>query len=148
MLRRAWLAAPVVGLVIVVAVVLGVRHGDGARSDSKVETKPVIVGSISFNTMQPTPGGAVIATISLRSDRPLRLDALVLSVRDAQGRAADAAGRGFDFPDTGSIELGPKERTVTVAHEFQESGTYVYFLRYRRGSAWQVLPPYDTFTVG
>lgn len=148
MSRRWWLLASVAGVVIVVAIVFGIQHSGGTRDSRRVATKPVLVGSISLNASNPSPGDPVIATITLKADRSMHLDAVMLSVRDAQGRSADAAGRGFDFADAGPLDIGSQARRVTVAHQFQARGTYVYFLRYRVGRDWHVLPPYATFTVG
>jgi len=148
MQRRWWVVAVVVAVLVPTAVVLAVWQTGGSRSGSQEATKPVLVGSIALNTTTPQPGAAVIATITLRADRALKLDGLVLAVRDARGNAADAAGRGYDFPDAGPVELSTKSRTLTVAHQFFGRGTYVYFLRYRAGAKWQELPPYQTFTVG
>jgi hypothetical protein len=148
MKRRRWVVAPVAAVAILALILVIRTTGDRRESGAHLDTGPVLVGSVALNTTRPSPGAPVVAAISIAADRPLRLDALVLAVRDEQGHDADPAGRHYDFPDAGPISLGTEMQTVTMAHQFRHRGTYVYFLRYRRGRHWQVLPPYSTFTVG
>ena len=68
-------------------------------------------------------------------------------MRDAQGRAADAAGRSFSPPDSGPVDLGQQPQRVTSASVIHQPGTYSYVLEYRVGEKWTVLPPYNTITV-
>lgn len=144
--RWWWLVAIVAAGAVSIGLVVGIRGG--GKPTHQVSTKPVLVGRIDLDPTQPRPGQPVIATITIRADRAVRLGDIVLSVRDARGKSADAAGRAYDFSDTGPIQLGAKSRTLTVAHEFPARGTYSYFLRYRIGKSWKTLPPYNTFTVG
>lgn len=134
----------------VVAITAGVvlAMGDGDQAKTHVKTKLALTGSIDLSPTAPRPGEPVIGTITIRADRPVQLADIVLSVRDSRGRSMDAAGRDYDFPATGPIRLGAKERTLTVGHQFPIRGTYSYFLRYRIGKTWHTLPPYNTFTVG
>jgi hypothetical protein len=146
-MRRGWWRATLVAIALLPAVILlAVEQGD-AQPGLDVQTAPVLVGSITLRTRPATSGAVVVAAIAVRSDRALHLTGLVLSVRDAQGRADDAAGRPFDFPDAGPVDLGPQSRTLTVAHQLRTHGTYSYFLEYRENGPWQVLPPYYTFTL-
>lgn len=146
--RRWWLAGPVVVVLAAAVVVLGTRGPGSGSTGANVTTSPALVGRIMLDPAAAQPGAPVIATIAIRADRSMSVDALVLSVRDARGKSADAAGRDYDFPDAGPVRLGPKARTVTVGHEFPTRGTYSYFLRYRIDTRWHTLPPYNTFTVG
>jgi hypothetical protein len=142
------LAVLVVTATVPAAVILALRDGSSAGRPSALATQPALVGTVALSTTTPAPGAAVVATVTIRADRPLRLEAIRLAVRDEQGRAIDPGGRGYDFPTEAPVELGPAVRTLTFSNRFRTSGTYVYFLEYRSGSAWSVLPPYASFTVG
>ncbi len=145
---KGWLlVACVIIAAIPVTLLLTLRSGPDQPA-GRLTATPALVGSVHLDNAHPAPGTPVIATITIRADRTLPVDAMRLAVRDAKGSAADPAGRTYDFPPIGRIALGPQPQTITVAHEFPDSGTYVYYLQYRRAGKWQTLPPYNTFTVG
>lgn len=146
-MRRWWLAGPLVVALAATGIALA-THAGGRTHDHHIVTKPALVGRISLDPAAPKPGQPVIATLSIRADRRITLTGLVLAVRDARGSSTDGAGRAYDFPDAGAVRLDAKPHTLAVAHEFPTRGTYSYFLRYRVGTSWRTLPPYNTFTVG
>jgi hypothetical protein len=142
------LAVLVVTAMVPAAVVLAIRSDGSGHAPPAPAPQSVLVGTIALSTQSPAPGTVLVATVTLRADRPLRLEGIRVAVRDAQGRAIDSAGRSYDFPGTGPIELGTAAQTFTFSTRFRTAGTYVYFLEYRSSGAWSVLPPYTSFTVG
>jgi hypothetical protein len=148
-MRQGWWNAILIGIAVVPAsVMLVVEQTSGSADLDDVDTVPAIVGSISVQLARTPPGGVVAATITVAADRPVHADGLMVEVRDAQGREQDAAGRAFDLPSSGPIELGVNAQTLMTARQIREPGTYSYVLAYRDASnAWKVLPPYDTFTI-
>lgn len=142
------LAVLVVTAMVPATVVLAVRHSGASPPPGSPATSPVLVGTVSLSTTNPAPGVAIVATVTLRADRALRLDGLRVAVRDEWGRSADAAGRSYDFPDVGTVELSTVQQKRTFSHQYRVPGGYAYFLQYRSGGAWHDLAPYESFRVG
>lgn len=144
-----WNVAVLVATAMVpAAVVLAVRHSRPAPPVGASATRPVLVGTVTLSTTNPAPGVGVVATVTLRADRPLRLEGLRVAVRDEAGRGTDAGGRSYDYPAAGAVELSMTPQTRTFSQLYRTRGRYVYFLQYRSAGAWHALAPYESFTVG
>ncbi len=130
------------------AVLLAVRLSAQSPPLGEIVTRPVLVGTVALSTTSPGPGDTVLATVTIRADRSLRLQGITVAVRDERGRAVDAAGSSYDFPDYGPVKLDTRQKTLTSSQQYHERGTYVYFLQYRTDGRWHPLAPYSSFTVG
>jgi len=147
-MRPGWWNAVLIGIAVLPAAVMLLVERTSSSSDADdIATTPAIVGSVAMHVARTSPGGLVVATVTIAADRPVHLGGLMVQVRDAQGRSQDAAGRPFSPPTLGQLELNADAQTLTAARQIRVSGTFSYVLAYRDGNAWTTLPPYDTFTI-
>jgi hypothetical protein len=99
-----------------------------------------ILGSLTIDPKSPVAGQAVTARARISADRPVRLETLVIKVRDELGAF-------HDFPPSANYDLGTADQDFVVTQQFTRPGIYSYYLAYETGPGWTSLPPWQGFTV-
>ncbi|PZS30218.1 MAG: hypothetical protein DLM58_13985 [Pseudonocardiales bacterium] len=148
MYRRTWWPITLVAVALLPAALLLIvdRAHDPSGGGSR-PGRPVLVGSVRVRVTPSHQGSVVAATITIAADRRWQLAGLRVAVRDAAGRDKDRAGRAFDLPDNGPVDVAERPQSLTSAGLLREAGTYSYVLQYRTAATWVDLPPYNTLTV-
>lgn len=98
-----------------------------------------IVGDLTIDQDGRVPD-TVTARAMISSDRELVLPALVVRVRDREGRD-------HDFPQHTDVALGTTPTEIVFEREFAERGTYTYSLAYELDGEWVDLPPWQTVMI-
>lgn len=107
-------------------------------SQAKASTAEVVVDALSLSA---APDGQFRATASVHANRGLKVQALTVDVRSADGA-------NYDFPGATGAALGTWPTTFTSGSRAFPAGTYTYFVAYKIRDGWHSLAPVKSFTSG
>ncbi|NUK64930.1 family 16 glycosylhydrolase [Streptomyces lunaelactis] len=112
--------------------------GSAAWAGQSAPSTGVVVDSLSLSA---SPSGQLKAAAKVHSARTIRVQALTVAVRSANGSH-------FDFPGATAPSLGPSQTTFTSGSRTFPAGTYTAFVAYKYRDTWRNLSPVKTFTSG
>ncbi|MFD5812826.1 family 16 glycosylhydrolase [Streptomyces sp. NPDC127038] len=105
---------------------------------AEASTPDVVVDSLSVVS---AANGKSKATATVHGARTVKLQALTVAVR-----SADGANR--DFPGAVSTTLGTGPTTFTSGSRTFPAGTYTYYVAYKVHDHWHSVSPVKSFTAG
>ncbi|MEV6021389.1 glycoside hydrolase family 16 protein [Streptomyces sp. NPDC051997] len=105
---------------------------------AEAATPDVVVDSLSVVS---APNGQSKATATVHGVKTIKLQALTVAVR-----SADGANR--DFPGAVATTLGTRSTTFTSGSRAFPAGTYTYYVAYKFHDHWHSLSPVKSFTAG
>ncbi|MET9407965.1 glycoside hydrolase family 16 protein [Streptomyces sp. NPDC002935] len=97
-----------------------------------------MVDSLSVSA---APNGQLKATATVHSTRTVKLQALTVAVRSANGG-------NYDYPGATAATLGTQATKYTSGSRAFPAGTYTYFVAYKVHDSWRSLAPVKSFTSG
>lgn len=140
--RRASLVMRVLAIPVLIAALwfAVTRTGEPELLEPTANGPLTILGSLTIEPKSPVAGQVVTARARISADRAVRLETLVVKVRDELGAF-------HDFQPSVNYELGTAERDYVATQRFPQAGLYSYYLSYKTASGWTSLPPWQGFTV-
>ncbi|MFJ1974133.1 family 16 glycosylhydrolase [Streptomyces sp. NPDC087903] len=105
---------------------------------AEAATANVVVDSLSVSAAS---NGQLKATANVHSTRTIKLQALTVAVRSANGGH-------YDFPGATATTLGTQPTRYTSGSRAFPAGTYTYFVAYKLHDSWLSLSPVQSFTSG
>jgi hypothetical protein len=140
--RRASLVVRLLAIPVLIAALwfAVTRTGEPELLEPSANGPLTILGSLVIEPKAPVAGQVVTARARISADRPVRLETLVVKVRDELGAF-------HDFQPSMNYDLGTADQDFVVTQQFTRPGLYSYYLSYRTASGWTSLPPWQGFTV-
>ncbi|MGW1064160.1 family 16 glycosylhydrolase [Streptomyces aureus] len=105
---------------------------------AEASTPNVVVDSLSVSA---GANGQSKATATVHSARTIKLQALTVAVRSADGS-------NNDFPGATATTLGPRSATFTSGSRTFQPGSYTYYVAYKVRDHWYSVSPVKSFTAG
>jgi beta-glucanase (GH16 family) len=105
---------------------------------AEAATPGVVVDSLSVSA---APNGQSKATAAVHSAKTIKLQALTVAVRSADGG-------NYDFPGAAAATLGTRSTSYTSGSRAFPAGTYTYFVAYKFHDRWHSLSPVKSLTAG
>ncbi|MET8095571.1 glycoside hydrolase family 16 protein [Streptomyces sp. NPDC005236] len=105
---------------------------------AEASTPSVVVDSLS---VQAAANGQSNATAAVHSARTIKLQALTVAVRSADGA-------NYDFPGATAPTLGTRSSSYASGSRAFPAGTYTYYVAYKFHDRWHSVSPVKSFTSG
>lgn len=115
-----------------------IAGGTSQADQAEASTATVVVDSLSVSA---APGGQLKATAKVHATRPIKVQAMTVAVRSANGDA-------YDFPGITATTMRTWPTNFTSGSRAFPDGTYKYFVAYKYHNRWHNLSPVKTFTSG
>ncbi|WP_327319406.1 glycoside hydrolase family 16 protein [Streptomyces sp. NBC_01235] len=107
-------------------------------AQAKASTTAVVVDSLSLSA---APDGQLKATARVHATKTIKVQALAVAARSANGGV-------YDFPGATAPTLTTSPTSYTSGSRTFPTGTYTYFVSYKLHGDWYRLSPVNSFTSG
>jgi hypothetical protein len=106
-----------------------------------VTVRNIGVDSLSTDAQSYAAGSLIEFRATLSAGTTTTVDQITIAVRSRD------TGETYDLPPVGDYTVGTEPETLSFERKFDRSGTYVYWVAYRKEGTWYDMTPQKWFAV-